>query len=1349
MDLFSGEWMHMSTRIVIRAALTGALITACLTLLALTTPSAREHDNVALERRLSLSALLTDPETPPPLLLDDPLELAAEPASEEGLLPEVARPAPRFSASPASERIVRVVALPYGTERIDVAGIAVTGEAQSRSLPDGAATGSVLRMRGFPIGILSLSADAIRAVAGADADRADLIVTTHGSAAAAPPPAGPLPLLARADLQRLMAAPRNPDGSALTGQGCYLIITAPGFETELAPLIAWKREIGFDVRLYTTDETGTTTDAIRAFLQNAYTTWPNPPLYVLLAGDLDRIPTWMVSGIVSDHPYSRLDGDDFLADVFLGRLSASTLSEVALQVAKTVGYESLPDTTGGDPWFERALLVAGNYNSSTPVALNRWVGEELRKTGYQQTDSVFWSNSPQHPWWVGRTPIRLAINRGVGIVNYRGWAYGAAGWQPPEYLKDDIPLLQNGWKLPVVFSIVCHTGDYSANDCMGEAWVRAGTPAAPRGAVAFVGTGETWSHSRWNDRVDINVFEGICHNGLRRFGAIVNGAKVALIPDFPTEILMSDAWGDEEESVEYYNHAYNILGDPSLQVWTATPRPVVVSGLPATFSQGQGFVEVSVKDAGTAALIGGARIALTQGGTLVGYGESSATSSAPVHLALQSTDPVTITVTGENLYPVRLARNVAPEVYALTCAGATPAAGASVMPGREVTASLSATNTGTTAIGSASAFVVGPPQVQMLASEATFGAIEVGGTATSQTSVRFRPDASVVNGTRLRFLVTPTIQGSTRTPSEFTLIAEAPELVSVTLSDGGDGIFSPGEQAPLIVTLRNDGVASGALDVRLRAAEPGSIAILDSTATIATIATGATGHNTDSPFSVRLPATTAVGTIIPLTLDVVSLLGPHMTVALSLTVGDVDFAAPTGPDAYGYYAYDSADIDYPAQAPVYEWIECSPLFGGAGEKLVTIDDNSGSPVITLPFAFTYYQRTYNAMRITDNGWVAFDLASWLDIRNWNMPDKWGSACQIAAFWDNLVPVPDPDDPALAGIDGVYMYNDQANHRLVIEWSRLKNWETYTDDLQTFEMILYDPVYYPTPTGDGEIAFQYKQVANDDWQRMYATIGIEDHTEEIGLVYSYGNQYAAGAAPLSSGLAIRYTTATPVYEPLAVSEFTALWVAPHGGNGVAGGGALGDSEERAVGAGAGRIEITWELPASPALVGLSLYRSAQTAPDAWGAFEKVHSGLLGPGCRSFSDAACGLDPNRAYAYRLEATDRYGKTRRLGETGIASGAGLGLYVRVAGPTIASHGLAIEFAAPGEALHELAVYDAQGRRVADLRAQVTPTSDVVRSITWSGSDAAGRRLPSGLYWIRLRAGGESRVAKAVLVR
>ena len=54
-----------------------------------------------------------------------------------------------------------------------------------------------------------------------------------------------------------------------------------------------------------------------------------------------------------------------------------------------------------------------------------------------------------------------------------------------------------------------------------------------------------------------------------------------------------------------------------------------------------------------------------------------------------------------------------------------------------------------------------------------------------------------------------------------------------------------------------------------------------------------------------------------------------------------------------------------------------------------------------------------------------------------------------------------------------------------------------------------------------ILFQYETVNNTDSRDGYATVGIQNMDRTDGLNYTYWNQYAAGAAPLSSGRAILF------------------------------------------------------------------------------------------------------------------------------------------------------------------------------------------------------------------------------------
>ena len=54
-----------------------------------------------------------------------------------------------------------------------------------------------------------------------------------------------------------------------------------------------------------------------------------------------------------------------------------------------------------------------------------------------------------------------------------------------------------------------------------------------------------------------------------------------------------------------------------------------------------------------------------------------------------------------------------------------------------------------------------------------------------------------------------------------------------------------------------------------------------------------------------------------------------------------------------------------------------------------------------------------------------------------------------------------------------------------------------------------------------ILFQYETVNNTDTRDGYATVGIQNMRRTDGLLYTYWNQYAAGAAPLATGRAILF------------------------------------------------------------------------------------------------------------------------------------------------------------------------------------------------------------------------------------
>ena len=63
-------------------------------------------------------------------------------------------------------------------------------------------------------------------------------------------------------------------------------------------------------------------------------------------------------------------------------------------------------------------------------------------------------------------------------------------------------------------------------------------------------------------------------------------------------------------------------------------------------------------------------------------------------------------------------------------------------------------------------------------------------------------------------------------------------------------------------------------------------------------------------------------------------------------------------------------------------------------------------------------------------------------------------------------------------------------------------------------------------------------------------------------------------------------------------------------------------------------------------------------------------------------------------------------------------------------------------------LSIYKADGRKISDLPVPARPNSHGF-SVVWDGKDGQGGRAPSGIYFVRLHAGGQVRVLKLAYCR
>ncbi len=1106
--------------------------------------------------------------------------------------------------------------------------------------------------------------------------------------------------------------------TAISG-GSYLVIYAPPFADAIAPLVQWKTLKGFNVITVSTSETGSTLEGIKNFLQNAYDTWESPPEYVLLVGDVDEIPTYNFYSNPSDQPYVHLDGDDWLQDAMIGRLPVENDFQARTMVNKIINYERYPNLAD-DTWQTRTLMVAGLSGSTTPDHTVEFCSDILQGIGFQPPTNVF---CPPTPGLIGAEYVTAALDAGVAMLVYRGWAQGTGGWDPPVYNVANIPSSITNNMTPIVMSFVCLNGDYSLNgvDCFGEVFVRQGTPDEPgKGAVAFIGNGEHWSHTRYNDAMAISVFERISTGEITDLGTLLTAGMIRFMDYFPNEINAGDSSsGDLEESVEFYFHIYNLLGDPSMKIWFQLPEDIQVTHA-SNLAAGTNSLTVSVVSANDATPIANARVGIVQGGVLIGSGITQDDGSADLMLTpvVAGADiSVTVSEAGVVPYEGSISTGTAPVFLSATGLTFDDANGNNdqiINPGEALALTATVHNNGSISSGEfnlAISEVRGPATADP--GQIVFADLAGGASGTASSTLGLTIDADAPDGAIITLQMEATRTGDQHDYSLVPLTVAGPAWEIVGFASGDGSAPRSGQTTDLALTLRNIGSvasASSSIDLTLLTAG-GSLGTQ-----IASLPACPVGEmvTTGTVFDLTIDANTATNTNLTFELSLVTAAGYETNTNCATVAGPVDVSAPVGPDGYGYYAYDSADFDYPASRPVYSWTDISTELGGSGTKLdFPVENEVVWMVVNLPFAFQYYGESYTQMRVSDNGWISFDLGFDFDFYNWTIPTQYGVDALVAPFWDNLNPAP-ADTVNGREPDGIYTFNDVDNGSFVVEWSRLPHYKPQILGFQTFQLVLFNPLEHPTVSGDGEMLFLYRQVNNNDHLRMYATVGIESPDGTDGLQLSYGNINAPGMAPLQPGLAVRVTTEPPVRVPFAVSAFTATKAD-------------------------GQVTFEWQTTDTRPVLGWHVDRFSN------GQRQRLTSSALPADSRSFTSSVTNDEGDSRYL--LTALHPFGVTSEPGETVVTASGALRLALHPAHPNPTSGSTTIGFSLPREANVRLRVYDVAGRLVRTLVDGRVGSGEGIK--IWDGRHEGGGQAAGGVYFYRLETGGQTLTRKMILVR
>jgi len=893
---------------------------------------------------------------------------------------------------------------------------------------------------------------------------------------------------------------------------------------EVTGFANWKRQKGYDVTVATTYDVNPsghpTQMQIRNYIRDAYETWGNPPEYVYLIGDDDLLleggvmmPDYPYNSYPSDHEYSMMEGDDFLPDLIVSRVAVDNTLELNCWIAKTLKYEKYPDISDDPEYWRRAIMVAGGNQTVTCPWTAIWAGQRLLERGFVQVDSVIERDYNDPPDYLITDPITA----GVGYVNYRGWS-GSSGWWDPSYEINALNQCQNINKPGIMTSIACGTGDFAVNLCFGEQWIRMGTANAPRGGPCFFSTTDHSAHTLWNEAISFGFYGSFLDNDIYHFGATCVASKLHQFRCYPREYSY----------INQYFHTYNALGDPELEMRLTTPVSLEVDH-PSMVELGINNLELSVTDfQGTP--IENAYITLILGDIdneqFYDVARTDPAGLAMLSVPTDQTGAFVLTVTGRDLCPyidtiivTQDVGTVAVYSYAIDDDQMDNSNGNDdglSNPGETIELAVDLKNFGSEVTDqNVTAHLIPRDETKAAVHEgaADFGDIAPGQVAPSPQPFVFTISPDIQDGEELSFeLVAIADNHPAPWRSDITIENHAARFFVQNIIIGGDGVIEPGESAAMIVELTNVGSA-GAEDIRgILSTADGYAHIEIGEADFGTIDVGESGSNSARPFYLTLDPETFNGRNIPLVLTLGHSNGKSTETRFSIAAGELSTTDPSGPDEYGYYMFDNTDMTY-TEHPTYEWTEIYNQ-SGAVELEMTEDDLRW---IELPFAFTYYGDSYDHLTICSNGWVSMDSCRWPGFRNWPLPGPTYTHGMIAGFWDDLWPY---------GTNDVYTYYDNSGHRFIIEWHNVK---TRWDDTQheSFEIILYDPGYHQTITGDAMIEFAYLLVNNGEGGsgRNYATVGWEDYSETRGFTISYSNMLGPGCAALQAERVYRITTNT--------------------------------------------------------------------------------------------------------------------------------------------------------------------------------------------------------------------------------
>jgi hypothetical protein len=344
----------------------------------------------------------------------------------------------------------------------------------------------------------------------------------------------------------------------------------------------------------------------------------------------------------SDQYYSDYDNDWF-HEVYVGRVSVGSTTEINTFINKVLKYEKNPPRTG---YLLDVLLIGMDLtippdNPRTPAEeLKDYIDSNYIPPQFNITKVYDSDPTPPHNH---RTDALAALNAGQNLVNHADHSnYNVMctgdlnhGWC---IYNSDVDNLTNNDQTSIVVSLGCWPNAMDQSDCIAEHFVLYNPTQA---GVAFTGnTRSGWglvgNPYGYSGTLDYEWWAGLFTRNKYNLGRTLVDSKHRY--STPGAIDKHCEW------------TFNLLGEPEMPVWTDSPDSFAVTN-PDTLTKGTSSFSVHVEDSTTHAPVESAYVCLWKVNEIYLTGYTNASGDIAFNPLACTEGTMNVTVTKHNYLP--------------------------------------------------------------------------------------------------------------------------------------------------------------------------------------------------------------------------------------------------------------------------------------------------------------------------------------------------------------------------------------------------------------------------------------------------------------------------------------------------------------------------------------------------------------------------------------------------------------------------------------------------------------------------------------------------------------------------